>query len=119
MTEPSHVFLAQHREYAELAEGEVPAPALDRERARAYLVRVAGKRPMDLARMTPPIYNGYKGGSAMEPANQVRVYLTGPELDQRYAIQFLNKDEEPAEGEEVEGAEGEPVEPAIPEGTGQ
>lgn len=116
MAQPGHSFLGQHREYADSEEGEVPEPALDRERTHAFLVRVAGKRPIDIARMTPAVYNSYKGGSAMEPANQVRLYLTGLDLDARYGIQFLvGHDKEPeAEGEGEIQSGGEPVQPALP-----
>jgi hypothetical protein len=48
----------------------------------------------------------------MEPANQVRMFLTGPDLDDQYAIQWLVKRETPPP--EEEGAE----EPAAGEEAG-
>ncbi len=101
---PAHQFLAQQRLFGELDEGEVPAAALDRQKQNAYLVRLAGKRPIDLARMTPQVYNNYKSQSESEPGSQLRSYLMSTEFDDRYAIEWLGRreSEEPTE----DGADG-------------
>jgi hypothetical protein len=107
-SEPAHQFLAQHREYADLADGEVPEPALGRTGTHAYLARKVGQRTMDLAKMTPQVYESYKSSSAFEAATQVRIYLTGAGLDEQYGIRLLvqrdaaAEDDAPPDGEPTE-----------------
>ncbi|MEM7306024.1 MAG: hypothetical protein AAF682_05105 [Planctomycetota bacterium] len=100
VSKPGHAFLSQQRAYAELEEGEVPEASLDRRRTSAFLVRVVGAREIDLAQMTPQIYNSYKLASTQNATTQVRAFLTGEGLDERYGIQWLFEEEEAAEEEE-------------------
>jgi hypothetical protein len=100
-SEVGHQFLEQHREHGELAEGQVPEPALNRQRTHAFLVRLVGKRDLDIAEMTPQVYQSYKGASANVPTMEVRTFLTGEGLDEAYGISWLvdmePEEEEPAE----------------------
>jgi len=111
-SEPAHQFFVRHREYAELAEGEVAEPALDSARTTAYLARKVGEQPIDVSKMTPGVYQNYKMRTAGEASNQVRQYLTGEGLDQQYGIDLIGKVAEEDEFDEFDETGSDEEQPA-------
>ena len=111
-SEPAHQFFVRHREYAELAEGEVAEPALDSARTTAYLARKVGEQPIDVSKMTPGVYQNYKMRTAGEASNQVRQYLTGEGLDQQYGIDLVGKVAEEDEFDEFDETGSDEEQPA-------
>lgn len=87
---PAHLFLQSHREYYELAENEVPPPAVDMAAKRVYLVRLAGRRDIPIARMTPAVYENYKQRTAATARMAVGQGYS-ESLEELYGVHFAHE----------------------------
>ncbi len=98
--QPAHVFLKSRPEYYELDQDEVAAQAVDAAGERVYLVRLAGKREIPIERMTPAVYQAYKGRTASMARMAVGQGYSQA-LEELYDVRFATGAEEqpePADG---------------------
>jgi hypothetical protein len=105
--EPAHAFLWGRRNELDLDVDRVPEPGVGPGGRVVYLVRVAGKREVDIARMTPQDYERYKLQTANEEMQDLRENFSFAYLQQRYGLELRSDSaDEDEEGAEDEGDEG-------------
>lgn len=93
---PAHVFLRQRPDLNELPEGSVPEPATDMAGTHAYLVRVAGSRPLDISAMTAEQYQGLKVQAGFARKLELQQRMFSPQAVRTlYRVRFAGEDEQP------------------------
>jgi hypothetical protein len=110
--DPHHRFLWSRSELARMDADEVGEPVADAQGETVYLVRVAGKRPVPLDRMTPGDYERFKSTARSRAQASMVDTFDLAFLEEQYGLVLDVGYEEPEEESEEEPEAGSEEEPA-------
>lgn len=80
-----------------LKDDEVAAPGLAADKKTAYLVRLAGKRPVPIENMTPSQYENYKRGARQQAMSDVGRRMDFDFLRKNYGLWLLDDERKAAD----------------------
>jgi hypothetical protein len=96
----TNTFLRNQRQLAGLDDDEVTGPLVDNASKRVYLVRLAGRRPVPIDRLSPDdLENRYEPRAALERRRALLAEPSIEYLEKHFGLYFVRPEgeEEPAE----------------------
>ncbi len=106
--ERAHQFLARMSEYTRLEDDEVAEPRASQDGNQVYLVRLAGRRPVSIDRMSPGQYTALKQRARERARAETFQGFDFDFLKRTYGLEFGLGDEPPPSEEEA-GPDGVPL----------